>query len=182
MERDNNLQLELFNQDKAQSKTRQPNGSVLSFLRGYEKTVLIIIAVLVTGIISFCLGVERGKQIALARNNAPFDLAAQAAPKPQINSVKPMVVTVQSSQQTITSVKPDVFTSGSFTIQLATYKSRVNAEQEANALKKKGLSPLVKTQGNFVVLCVGNFNNRQAAVELLAQLKKKYAGCYIRRL
>lgn len=175
MEKDNNLQLELFNQDKAQAKTRQPNGSVLSFLRGYEKTLLVIIGILVTGIISFCLGVERGKQIALARNNAPFDLAAKAAPKP-------MVVTVQPSQQTVTSIKPDVFTSGVFTIQLATYKSKVNAEQEANALKKRGLSPSVRTQGDFVVLCVGNFNNRQAALELLAQLKKKYTGCYIRRL
>jgi len=71
---------------------------------------------------------------------------------------------------------------GSFTIQVAAFKNKPLALQEAKRLSKEGLSPMVFAKGDYIVLCVGKFSNQESAQPLLIQLQRTYAGCRIRRL
>lgn len=196
MEKNEYSQLELFNQqnDYGTSKTQRPGGSFLRRIRAYEKAVLIIIVFITIAIISFSLGLEKGKKIAsssvmlpersaLPRNEAPALGIEPTVQKQEVieanpdlqNSVSPALVKKEQSKST--NVK-------GYTVQLASYKSESYAKKEAELLKKRGLSPLVLTKGDYVVLCVGSFPSRSAAEALLTKLKKekRYSGCLIRRI
>ncbi len=68
MEKQAGHQLELFSrsQDNPElSANRSERNSFVARIWGYEKTILIIIALLITGIISFSFGVEKGKRTAV---------------------------------------------------------------------------------------------------------------------
>jgi hypothetical protein len=65
---------------------------------------------------------------------------------------------------------------------VASYQSKTHAQKEAEALRKKGVTPLVLSKGDYIIVCVGNFSNRDAAKSLLLDLRKRYQDCYIRRL
>lgn len=160
MEKTNYSQLELFSQirRKDETKTHLPN-SFIYYMRGYEKTIIIIIVFIITGIISFSLGVEKGKEIVNQKTNSRIDMAEVSQP-------------AKSSQ--IAEVN--------YAIQVASYETRVYAQKEAEVLKKKGLSPSVLSKGRFVVLYVGNFPDEKSAKSVLTELKKQYRDCFIRRL
>ena len=204
MEKNSHSQLELFTQSKDSGALRPPamQNPVLAFLRGYEKTLLLIIGVVATGIICFSVGVESGKRMAMQKINARFDIAktpealvAQPAPKQQIVPVarpaqQPVTLPVNSIRQPAPAqyqFTPKVAAATSeagqgYTIQVASYKTKSYAQKEAQSLKSKGLSPLVFSKGSFVIVCVGNFNNKETAQSMLSELKKRYQDCCIRRL
>ncbi len=184
MDKQNTSQLELFSQNgnSGEIKTQQHNNAFLAFIWNYEKTLLIIIGFLITGVISFSLGVEKGKRLVNLQSNVRFDIA-----KPRIKQIVPEnKAFVSPVQQQITikkeEIQPQPAEKQGYTIQLASYKTKSYAQREAEALKKKGLSPLVLSKGSYIVLCVGKFSNKEAAQSLLSELKKRYQDCSIRRL
>ncbi len=169
-------QLELFSQGKIDFEKKPSGRHFLSYIRGYEKVIIIIICSIVIGVISYSLGVEKGKRIELLKVNSRLDMAAVVnttpAPAPQrIN------VNIQDSNDTTTEDDSD-----SYTIQVASYQSRVAAQKEAERLKKKGLSVLILPKGKYTILCVGKFPNKEKAKSSLVELRKKYKDCQIRRL
>lgn len=161
MEKQNNSQLELFSQLSASAETKKEGlGNLpLSWIRGYEKTILIVIAMLITGIVSFSLGVEKGKTAPKEKQGV-----VKNNPIPQDSPV------IQEEQQR------------GYTIQLASYKTKEHAEKEAETLQQKGHAPLILTKGSYIVLCVGSFSDKEKARILLSQFDKRYKGCYIRKL
>lgn len=178
MEKRGNLQLELFSQsgNSSEIKKLKSNNSFLTYIWNYEKTILIIISFVITGIISFSLGVERGKKLMVLRNNSRLDVASSVytpVPEPTPRQT--------SSEEKYKSATED-FVSPSYTIQLASYKTKTYAQKQAEILKKKGLLPLVLSKGNYTVLCVGRFSSKETARPLLSELKKQYRDCYLRRL
>lgn len=194
MENQTDPQLELFSQQAAPGglKGQPPRKSFFLRIRSYEKAVLIIIAFITISIVSFSLGVEKGKRIVSA--NSLIERAALIKPaQPKVyepvqkqdaalDNTSAQVVGTESVAKAKTAI--DQKTAKGYTIQLASYKMKANAQQEADMLKKKGLSPLFLNKGNYVVLCVGNFPDRSTAESLLSELKKqkRYSGCLIRRL
>ena len=64
-------QSELFTQelDSGQYKPRIPNNPFFMRIRGYEKAMLLVMGLVLISIISFSLGVEKGKQIAFISNS-----------------------------------------------------------------------------------------------------------------
>lgn len=191
MERQNNSQLELFSQtsDSAGLKSRTLNSSFLAYIWGYEKTILIIIGIIITSVISFSLGVDKGRKISLSNNNQRLDVALKteagvkaAATKQVTRQQQPVEPLKQTERQNISEEPKVKELIQAYTIQLASYKTRGFAEREAQALKKEGLPPVVLSKGGYAVLCVGNFSTKQAAQQLLSELKKRYQDCRIRRL
>lgn len=168
-------QLELFSQPKDSLGAKK--GVFNPFLNriwNYEKTILIIIGFMITGIVSFSLGVEKGKKITMLKSNSSLDTATQKqiSPSPEI----------PTAQQVLTT-QPEVTTQPkNYTIQIATYQTKTYAQKEAETLKRKGLVALVLSKGEYTVVCVGSFSNRDAAKSLLPELKKRYRDCFIRRL
>jgi len=169
MDNEAGLQLELFKQsnDSKGLNSRSQNNPFLRNIRNYEKTILIIITIVITGIVSFSLGVEKGKGLVMLNVavNPKIQEQRRPAPKPE-ESVK----------------KPALLEKGDYVIRLASYKVKTYAEKEAGLLKKKGLSPLVLSKGSYLVLCVGNITNTQTARSMLVELKKRYRDCYLTRL
>ena len=194
MNTENNSQLELFDQDNIPAKSKTHSSGVPFFrrVRGYEKTVLFLCGIIIISIISFSLGVERGKtinkQTAAAKNTV---LTRTAQPQLPVRLVKQPVNLITPATVNPAPIKTLPRPAGSyainqsaqgFTIQVASFKTRDFAKREAELLKRKGLNPIILPKGNFTILCVGNFNNKEQASPLLSELKKRYPGCYIRRL
>ncbi len=171
-------QLELFSdpqEDPKAAASRAQKNSFLTRIWGYEKTVLIILALLVTAIVSFSLGVEKGKRTFLRQS-------------PVIASEPAVAVEVVKKAESLASpalpeLKPvAVAQKGDYTIQVASFKAASYAKKEAVLLKKRGFESLTLKSGSFTILCVGRFPDKETAQPLLKELRKYYKSCYIRRL
>lgn len=163
MERQDTSQLELFSQSKeAQDFRANSANPFIERIRSYEKKVLVAIGVLVVGIVSFSLGVEKGKKMVAPELSQA--IAVREAP------VKPVATPVLLPQR------------GSLTIQVASFKTRANALKEAENIKRMGLSAILLTKGGYLILCAGNFPNKEAAQPFVAKLNKRYGNCQLRRL
>lgn len=165
-------QLELFSRGQEPNSPRQARGNHFwQRIRVYEKTILMVMGFLVTGLVAFSLGVERGKSLTVRQ------------PAIQTNLTRPLPV-----PQPVTEKKPlapeprQAVSPQNYTIQLASYKSKASAQKEAEILKKRGLNPLIVSKGQYAVLCVGTFSGKEGAKALLTELEKKYRGCFIRRI
>ena len=73
VEKQDYSQSELFSSpdNGGQYKPRIPKNPFFSRIRGYEKVMLLIMGLVLTGIISFSLGIEKGKRIGWVKNNTP---------------------------------------------------------------------------------------------------------------
>jgi len=176
MENQNSPQLELFTdaKDNRQAKPKVPF-AFLRYISRYEKAALFIIGFIITGIVFFSLGIERGKStVSLTQPAAAISEVAIKKDKQLINAD---MLLVKESNPPQPQPQPQPYT-----IQVASYQSKVLAEKEAEALRRKGFSPLVFPKGAYVVVCVGNFANKETARSSLSELKKRYQDCFIRRL
>ena len=178
MNKENRTQLELFSQIKNynQRKTGEPN-PFWSFIWDYEKMIFIIIGFIVTGIVSFSLGVEKGKKNVATKMQLPTQ--KQEAPV-KIQPQKDKQIIIQNQPEQL-AVRVDIL-KPNYTIQIASYQTKTYAQKEAELLRKKGFLPLVLPKGRYTIVCVGNFSNQNLAKSLLSELKKRYQDCFIRRL
>ncbi|MCX5693547.1 MAG: SPOR domain-containing protein [Candidatus Omnitrophica bacterium] len=71
VEKQENSQSELFSSDENSGlyKPHVPKSSVFLRMRGYEKVLLLIMGLVLCSIISFSLGVEKGRSLGWAKNN-----------------------------------------------------------------------------------------------------------------
>ncbi|MDI6606353.1 MAG: SPOR domain-containing protein [Candidatus Omnitrophota bacterium] len=167
-----NYQLELFNEPKVSFPKRPLGNRFFNFLHRHEKKFLIVIGIAVSCMISFSLGVKRGKKLSVLKSSVSFDLAEK-----KIEIKKSPELNQQQEQPVITNDDAQ-----GYTVQLASYKAKKFADREAEALKKKGLMPLVLYKGDYVVLCAGKFSDKEEARSSMSKLKKEYKDCYLRRL
>lgn len=178
-------QLELFSNKKKIDQDLKAQNLRFSFayLYNYERSILIIIGFILTGVVCFSLGVEKGKRSLLIKTNAELDLASK-----QLTQEKKMVVsgqpTVNLRGSMVEETKKEFIkeSQDNYTIQVASFKTPELAQKEAEALKKKGFDTLLLSKGEYTIVCVGNFSNKQKATILLTELKKRYRDCFIRRL
>ena len=179
MEMQENNQLELFSQSNASTKKQRSQGSsFFTRIRRYEKTILFMIAIIITSIVSFSFGVEKGRKVSQTVQPATKLVSIQVPEKQRL----PERSQALPKPQSLTEGQKIQESTMSFTIQIASYKSKALAQKEAQALKKRGLNPTLLSKGGYNVLCVGNFSSKKEAQTMLTELKKEYAGCYIRRL
>ncbi|MBU0547849.1 MAG: SPOR domain-containing protein [Candidatus Omnitrophica bacterium] len=70
-EKQDYLQSELFtqSQNSGQYKPRTYGNQFFTRIRGYEKILLLIMGLVLLSVISFSLGVEKGKRVVLTSNN-----------------------------------------------------------------------------------------------------------------
>ncbi len=186
-------QLELFTQPgpKAQNAfSKQYAASLRKILPNYEKGILLIIGFIITCVIAFSAGVEKGKRTAMLKSGFRFDTAAVKKIQAPLNN-QPAARLENPLPEKPPAEKPPaerplavavVSNAKGYTIQLATYQTKAYAQKEVNALKKKGFSPIVRSKGAYTILYVGNFSNKNTAQSLSSKLEKKYKGCYVRRL
>jgi len=185
MKKESQKQLELFlnTADLVSPAKGKRESLFFGYIQGHEKTILVVIAFIITSIVSFSLGVEWGKNLKIVTKLEP---SISALPE-QIREQKqiPLQPPLEETSKPLEAPKSrELEKVTEYTIQIASYKTKEYAQQEAERLKKKGFSPLIILKGNYIVLCVGKFPNRQAAESLLSELKKekRYEDSIIRRL
>lgn len=175
MERKNYSQLELFSRAEDSDKKRNDaRNSFLGYVRSYEKVILLFICFMVTGIISFSLGVEKGKHLTISQGNLQLEATNLKMGSQNMNQT---IVLKELAPKIDKNSAPQ-----NYTVQLASYRSKSYAEKEAEQLKKKGFKALVISKGSYSIVCVGNFANKEMARPLLSELKKAYRDSFIRRL
>jgi len=180
MDKEYNNQLELFSQGNSHNQINAGvSKAFISYISKYEKTVIIIIGFVVTCIASFSLGVEKGKSFSMLKTDSKLDIAAKPQPSSSVSTTKQITRDQQYQPEEKDVTKEYI---QNYTIQVASFLNKINAQKEADALKRKGLSPLVLSKGKFRIVCVGNFAKRKEAEHLLSQLRKQYQDCSIRRL
>ena len=193
MNNQNSTQLELFSQTRGYSEQKRSIGnSFFSRLRIYEKAILISMGFIISAIVAFSLGVEKGKNLAILKTDMRFDTVNIKQPQMQFNRIKNTL----SEKQPLTERKPRAVIPRqdiqilqkprenlqNYTIQLASYTNRAYAQKEADALKKRGLKALIVSKGRYAVLCAGSFVDKENARASLLDLEKQYHGCFIRRI
>jgi hypothetical protein len=188
MDNHTSCQLELFSQTKEGSRHKPAvSGSLLRRLRVYEKTILFSMGFIITAVVAFSLGVEKGKDLAILKSVSRFDMAKQK--RAQFNQAKNILKEKQSLTESKSPAAIPKQDSNipkeapkNYTIQLASYSNKIYAQREADTLKKKGLKPLILPKGRYVILCVGSFSDKANARTLLSDLEKQYRDCFIRRI
>ncbi len=183
MEKLKHSQLELFSELKSHSESGKRMGNpFFAYIWNYEKIILIIIGFIITGIVSFSLGVVKGQRIIMLKTNSNIDIATTAQPRVSVQTTEEnLIQSPVVKENIIKETKPKEYIQ-TYTIQVASYKTKTHAQKEAQNLTKKGMSALVLSKGPYTILCVGNFSDKVTAKSLLLELKKRYRDCFIRRL
>ncbi|KPK43009.1 MAG: hypothetical protein AMJ78_00100 [Omnitrophica WOR_2 bacterium SM23_29] len=171
-------QLELFKfqphqKDDFKKDRYRPN--FFAFIKAHEKAISIIIIFFITSLISFSLGVEKGKRFAKSQIQSTEDKAQPVKSEPERPKQKSPANRVEEKMEK----KKDI---SEYTVQVATFKTNTYAQKEAKRLEKMGIEALIIPSGNFVCVCVGKFSEKQKASTTLNQLKNTYQDCFIRRL
>jgi len=135
----------------------------------YEKATLSLVIAVVLLVISFCLGIERGKKIIRAvypsqQEEPVVQKPAEKLPEP-VNNVK-------------LEKKPKLL----YTIQVATYVKRASAEHEARRLEKRGFPTYVVESGKYYLLRAGAYETKRGAENAKLKLKAKYKDCFVKKM
>ena len=196
MEKAKHSQFDLFSKTDGGGPLKNSVTNLFSnYIHNYEKIILAIIVFLITGVIAFSLGMEKGKRAASIKYGSHIETADKTHPdnlnqaavkkeqipaKTQSNSEKQIFIQNKPlAAQTNNIIKQDM---SAYTIQVGSYHDKKIAKQEADRLKNKGFAALTLSKAGYVVVCVGNFSSKETAKSLLSQLKKSYQDCFIRRL
>lgn len=144
----------------------------ISLLPNYEKKIRYLIIFTICLLVVYAIGAERGKRQTLVKKEKESILIGTEKVK----------VTPRIEESKTIAPKEEIQEIRGYIIQVATYKKLPYAENEASNLKKKGFSSFTKRIGDFVVVYVGNFQNKNEAQQNLKKLKKYYSDCFIRKL
>lgn len=132
----------------------------------HENIVFFSIGFLVSCIICFSLGVEKGRRD-MVRATTPVERIIVAGAEKQ----KP-------ARARITTETVPAETKG-FVVQLATVKNKSSAEKEVNKLISDGYNARVRKSGEYYQIYVGVFNKEAEADSLKQKLISRYNDCYV---
>lgn len=152
-----------------------------------EQTIMFSVIVLMLIVFSFSLGVEKGKVLSGVSGNKNLQVSeTPQTTKAVVKETKQEVLKQQELAPVKEAVTADVrqkpLEAGKYTIQVASFKKRSSVDEEAKSLKGRGYEAVILPKGNYIILCVGKFGNREEAKGVLGKLKNKYKDCLIREL
>jgi len=160
-----------------------------------ENIIVLTVFVFLAIIVSFSLGVEKGKKgftsrvVGQAKQVVAQPAAvAQPTAAKQAMKVQPAVAAPKNPAEKTTVPAADTpqalvkMPESFYTVQLASFASKKFAEQEAALLQKRGYETFVVSKGKHVIVCAGRFIDSQAAKIFSGKLKDKYRDCLVRRL
>lgn len=174
-----NIQKELF---KFDAPKRHPEGfrrffqkTDLSLSLSAEKLVFVSIGIMMLIVISFALGVERGK--AISADDTQKVRAPQPVPLTEAQQVKAAVVKQEpgpaQAQVQVDKDKPYTIAAGAFTKQSL-------ADKEVSRLKASGLQAFVYYSEPYYLACVGSFADKGSAQKVLGKVRQMHRDAYVR--
>lgn len=166
-----------------EDKKRQ-KGIYLSLDKIYILSILLILTVLA----AFIAGIEKGKH-QVNKKEAKKGLYTQPVGNKTV--VKKRVVNRNNKTPEVSTVRPGkrlevktptVKNQAFFSVQLASYLKKNVAKIRAKELKKKGITPILRNKGKYLILYVGRFSEKGEAEHLAKELKKQFSDCIVVRL
>lgn len=134
----------------------------------YENIIFIVIAFIMSCIIFFSLGVEKGRHDIGRQVETAYSRGATqnppAAEETYVEDTRP----VKEERKT-----------AEYIIQLAAFTKIPSANEEAERLKLEGYNVSIKKTGSYYQLYIGGFKKRKTAERAIKKLKEKYSDCYI---
>jgi hypothetical protein len=158
-----------------------------------ENLIVICIIFVMIMVLSFSVGVERGRRL-IAREISPQQdsIVVVSDPSPLTPVVSPATkgegaqaavtapIPVKRKTLKVPAAEQDIINSG-YTIQVASFKQESRAQKEASGLKTTGYQPFVLAKGSYSIVCVGKFAQKDEATKVSHQLKPKYKDLLVRR-
>ncbi|HSA30560.1 MAG TPA: SPOR domain-containing protein [Candidatus Omnitrophota bacterium] len=175
----------------------------------FENMVVASVVFVMLLIIAFAFGVEKGKQLQIAKaqvveveaqtaavNSQPFENkqivdsvalpavggSLDASPKTGLQAVQVQPEIVEKEAVDEKSVDKTASLDKIHTIQVASFKQQERADREAGTLNQKKFDAFVVKKGTHYIVCVGKYNERSQATGMLKNLRKTYKDCLIRSL
>lgn len=191
-------QLEIFN-TKTNTNEQKLNKflSLFQYLVKFEKAIFSCIALVITFLIAFSVGFEKGKHInviaskksieqttniAIKENAIKKDALNQNRENKKSETTYVTVVKKEAPKKLEQLIENNQGKKGAYVIQIASYAKDTIAKKEASILKNKGYNSLIKNKGKFIVVYVGNFSDKSKAEISLRKLKTNYRDCFIKKL
>jgi cell division septation protein DedD len=165
-----------------------------------ESVVILAIAIIILMVVSFSLGIEKGRRLVkgaaakrpalaaepVARGLAAVAPAAAAEPEPapaaapvaEAPPARPDAEAPAPASETGPKKDVDNF----YTVQVASFRTEKYAREEAMKLKGQGYDTLVVEKGKHSIVCVGKYSVEEEAKVASRQLRKTYKDCLIRRM
>jgi len=134
-----------------------------------ENIVIGAIIIIMAVIISFALGVERGRRMVVKEAEAPK--ITQKSDKAEIK-LEPIEATAAPATKNAAELP--------YTIQLVSFKQKEPAEQEKRKLLKRNIEAFIAPSGNWYQVCAGNYETVKDAEKALKDFKKDYKGSFVR--
>ena len=173
-------QEELFKEFAQETPQRKKNPFAIgvslaqrSFALSFEKLLFISMIAIISLVLVFAIGVERGKQLKI--------------PIPEVRLVTPLVIPPEPEPQrteTISS-KPPVAAmpkeTKPYTLQIVTYRDKKSAEKTVSELRSKGYDSFVASKGNFLAICIGKYPSLEDASKIAKSFRKQYPDCFVRK-
>jgi|GEM_PF-1213176 len=144
----------------------------------YENLVFFIILFIMSGIIFFMLGVEKGRYDIICRlkKERKIYTSSTARKEPRNEIIQKVGLTQGQIQQ---APKETDKVKGLYIIQVASFKDKAIAEKEMMALRKVGLNANIKISGDYYRLYIDDIKTERDAKIVLNKLKDRYHDCYI---
>jgi cell division septation protein DedD len=192
-------QIELFPKSGEQifSSARQPF-VIKDLTLSAENIIVLGIIFIVSMVVFFSIGVERGKFLAIESmpetveivkaRNSDKPLSVQDSSAGSEGAVKPRSADGDadaSSSEVTESEKREVLEIPieehfRYTIQVASFSSLRYAQKEAEQLEKRGHESFIMPKGKHQIVCVGRFSGKGEAKEYAHKIKDRYQDYLIR--
>jgi len=142
----------------------------------YENIIFLLIGFVISCIIFFSLGVEKGRRDIYRGTNAPNHSLRSGTGQAELKNIaEPTRKIVAPQQEKAKSLRQE------YVIQLAAFKTKSSAEEQMKKLKQDGFAAEVKQSGDYYQLYVGGFDKKTGAEKVLSKLRERYKDCYIKR-
>lgn len=177
-----------YNQDAARLRS-----SIKDLTLSIENIIVVGIVLLMTFVLFFSFGVERGRRLSVAKTQV--DPAKKSVAEPFVQEM-PVSETISLDTQDLAAeaeeatkeeiisvpIEKQLTDEQIFTIQVASFKQESSARKEADSLGHMGTDIFVVPKGGYSIVCVGKFSEREKAKQFSKRLKTKYRDLLVRSL
>jgi predicted CopG family antitoxin len=187
-------QLEIFEQTAKTSHQADVAREIVDKVSDFKfpsQLCLRCASLLIVVLISFALGVERGKLISKKKISARF-LAETQSPA-EVKEIKmdadvaeePIVKAEPEDKNLEKEEKNDTMQTSGYIIQVASYKKNSSyIDKEVTRLEKDGYKTMTvsSSSGEYMGICTGGYPDKQEAQKYLKELQRTYKDCFIRKI
>lgn len=188
-------QIELFPRSGGQvfSTANQPF-VIKDLTLSAENIIVLGIIFIVSMVVFFSVGVERGKHLVKASLPSTAEIVTAAEQQIKMPADSIIVPRALGPEETGISAKPaqdepnekrqvleiPIDEHFRYTIQVASFKSLQYAQKEVKSLESRGHESFIMPKGNHQIVCVGRFSAKGEAKQYAHKIKDRYQDYLIR--